>query len=155
MTLKHVSGLKELVAAIKGLPTELGGKALQGAVAAAAGKVRDDVKRRAPVDTGKLREAVYMVRDKQLTTPFRAVYHVGVRAGRKWRSKTLKSGKRTTDRDAFYWRWVEFGTKDQPKRPFLRPGFEAQKDAAVEVIKTTLATRIRRYTARLQKAARK
>jgi len=24
-------------------------------------------------------------------------------------------------RDAFYWRFVEFGTKDQPARPFIRP----------------------------------
>lgn len=153
--LKHVKGLAELRQVMRALPDDLAGKALQGAVASGAAAVRNEVTTRAPIRTGKLQRAVYMVRDKALTTLTRAVYHVGVRSGKKWRSRTITAGKRagqtTSDRDAFYWRFLEFGTSKMAKRPFLRPAFEAKKEEAVDAIKERLATRIKRYTSRLRR----
>ncbi len=36
-----------------------------------------------------------------------------------------------SDADAFYWRFVEFGTVRVPARPFVRPAAEAESDAFV------------------------
>jgi HK97 gp10 family phage protein len=36
-----------------------------------------------------------------------------------------------SDRDAFYWRFVEFGTVRMPARPFVRPAAEAEAEPFV------------------------
>jgi HK97 gp10 family phage protein len=41
-----------------------------------------------------------------------------------------------------WWWWIEFGTAKQPAQPFLRPAFEAQKVAALEAFKKTVASEI-------------
>jgi HK97 gp10 family phage protein len=41
-----------------------------------------------------------------------------------------------------WWWWIEFGTAKQPAQPFLRPAFEAQKVAALETFKKTVAAEI-------------
>ncbi|HGN2540501.1 TPA: HK97-gp10 family putative phage morphogenesis protein, partial [Proteus mirabilis] len=38
----------------------------------------------------------------------------------------------------FYWWFVEFGTAKMPAQPFMRPSFEAKKEATAKVIVQTL-----------------
>lgn len=40
----------------------------------------------------------------------------------------------TWSKDAFYGRFVEFGTSEAAANPFLRPGYEAKKQAASEAM---------------------
>jgi len=61
---------------------------------------------------------------------------VSVRAGKRYRKR---------DVDAYYWRFVEFGTAKMAARPFMRPAFEAKKGDALEAIKGRLADRIKTY----------
>ena len=65
------------------------------------------------------------------STDAAATVSIGVRAGGK------KSGK-----DAFYWRFLEFGTKFISARPFMRPAFESKKYQVAETIKDALRRRI-------------
>jgi HK97 gp10 family phage protein len=62
-----------------------------------------------------------------------------VRQGKKYRNQ----GKRgNLSQDAWYWRFVEFGTRKMAARPFLRPALESRRREAVEAIKGRLAQRI-------------
>lgn len=40
---------------------------------------------------------------------------------------------------AFYGRFLEFGTSKMPAKPFLRPAYDAARDRAVAAVKTRLA----------------
>lgn len=171
-----VSGLKELNDALKALPREVSEKLLNGAVAKAAAVIRDETKLRAPIalrahfnyrgmkaPPGTLRRAVYAVHVKEMDTFFHKLWRVGVRHGRL---------QQKSQRDAFYWWWVENGHKFVARRgrglgtirsrraaattrvpayPFLRPAFEAKKDAAVEALRAYLAEAIPRTAARLNR----
>lgn len=69
-----------------------------------AAAIRDDARRRAPVETGALRKSITVTstRDRQTKNRIARVV-VG----------------------AFYGRFIELGTEDQPPRPFLRPAADA------------------------------
>ena len=59
-----------------------------------------------------------------------ATVSLGVRA-------TGKAGK-----NAFYWKFLEFGTKFITARPFMRPAFENKKSAAAQAMREYMATNI-------------
>ena len=61
--------------------------------------------------------------------------------GNKGNGNQGKKGNRS--QDAYYCRWVEFGTVKMSARPFMRPAFETQKEAAVQEIARVLAERIK------------
>ena len=44
--------------------------------------------------------------------------------------------------DAYYWRFIEFGTRKMRAKPLLRAAFEAEKGRALEVMKSRLAQAI-------------
>lgn len=144
----NISGLRELQAALKELPDRVAKNALRASVYAGAKIVRDDAKQRAPIFTGPvsqghpppgtLKKAVIMKQIPEQSGKFRQTFYVAVRHGKKYQ----KVGKKEINRDAFYWRFVEFGTANMAARPFMRPAFESQKLAAVEAIKAKLADRI-------------
>lgn len=146
--LVNISGLRELQAALKELPERVAKNALRASVYAGAKIVRDDAKQRAPIFTGPviqghpppgtLKKSVIMKQIPEQSGKFHQTFYVAVRHGKKYQ----KVGKKEINRDAFYWRFVEFGTANMAARPFMRPAFEAQKLAAVEAIKAKLADRI-------------
>ena len=47
---------------------------------------------------------------------------------------------------AFYWQFVEFGTRFMPSHPFIRPAYDAEKDGTVRRYGDRLAREIDRYT---------
>ena len=49
----------------------------------------------------------------------------------------------------------EFGTKDQPPQPFMRPAWDAEKRGVLEGIKDDLWAEIKKAAARLAKKALK
>jgi len=134
----EVQGLRELSDKLKQLPDKLRKKVLRGAVSTAAKIVQAAAIQLAPEYTGEvsqghappgtLKRAIFRkhVRDSEHDETF----IVGVKSGKKFQKKNL---------DAFYWRFVEFGTVKMPAHPFLRPAFEANKEKAVQAIKQALA----------------
>jgi HK97 gp10 family phage protein len=141
--LKSIEGLKELQAAMRQLPRNIGRNVLRGAVNAGASLIRNEVRDNAPIYEGKpqaghapagaLRRAVYQKQIREASSWFKQVFYVSVRSGKSQQKKGL---------DAYYWRFVEFGTKKMAARPFLRPAFESKKYEAAEAIKQYLARRI-------------
>jgi HK97 gp10 family phage protein len=143
----RVDGLEELGKALKDFPTVLAQKYLKRATFTAAALIEADAISRAPVRTGLLKSKIAIF--KRSSDGNTAHYAIGVRKLR-LNTKIKKvlrilrkanggeSGVQLQD-EAFYWRFLEFGTAKMSARPFLRPAFESQKNAALEVFRVTLA----------------
>lgn len=135
----EVQGLKELERKMIALGPRLARNALRSSLNAGAQVIKKEAQAREPELTGKLKKATYVARSRRGSGPdtdnlgFKETYIVGVRSGR----KEMKKG-----RDAYYWRWLEFGTKFMSARPFLRPAFELKKYEALERIKEKLFQRL-------------
>lgn len=153
----HVQGLDQLARALKELPMRVARNSLRGAVYAGAKLIRDEARLKAPVASnplankeppGTLRRSVIMKQIPQLSNNERQTFFVTVRHGKKYRNQ----GKRgNLSQDAWYWRFVEFGTVKMAARPFLRPAFESKKHQALAAIKNRLSERIEQAVQELRK----
>lgn len=151
-----VHGLSDLAAALKALPPEIASKSggpLKTALRAAAVVIQDDAKSRAPVSSGVMRDAINVMRDprpKGVTER----YVVKVTKSRKVQRIVQTADGNKGSRDAFYWRFIEFGTKFVAARPFLRPAFDSQAGNALDKFKAILAAGIKRAAAKVARGKR-
>ena len=146
---QHVDGLKELQAALKELPERIARNVLRGSVNAGATVIRKEAQARAPVSVGPkrqgqsppgtLKRALYQKQIRELSSLVKQTFIVSVRKGKQYRNQGKKGN---LSQDAYYARFVEFGTAKMAARPFLRPAFEARKTDAVAAIKAYLERRI-------------
>ena len=154
----QVQGLDQLAKALRELPQRVARNGLRAAVYAGAKVIRDEAKLQAPAATGDLgpnqpppgtlKRSVIMKQIPELSGAQKQTFFVTVRHGKKYR----KQGKKgNLSQDAWYWRFVEFGTVKMSARPFLRPAFDMEKHEAVTAIKTRLAQRIEQAAQELKK----
>ena len=142
----EVKGLRELQAAMNKLRVDMANKIARQATAAGAAVVRKAARDRAGSDeikdTGNLQAAIVMkrVRGTSLTEE----YIVTVRRGKKSDVRKAKSGKGPLGRDAYYARFVEFGTVKTSARPFIAPALAENIDPATEAMKKRLAARLKK-----------
>ena len=154
-----ITGLKELQEALKQLPREIQQRPLRSALAAGAKVILDEAKRLAPQgETGNLRKALYRYRSRSRSGIGQETYLVGVRKGKKDYVDSAKNrrlgrvGKKyTVEGEAFYWRFIEFGTSKKGARPFLRPAFESKKMEAIDVFKKRMAIAIEKTAQKMKK----
>lgn len=150
-----VTGLAELEKKMHELGPKLARQALRASVNAGAQIIKKDAQARAPQLTGTLKKEIFVKRARESCTQTKECYIIGVRkwhrpAGgsitltkeyfvkgvRKWHRPPKK------DRDAYYWRFLEFGTVFMAAHPFLVPAFETKKEEAANAIKQKLADKI-------------
>lgn len=158
-----LSDLKELLE--RRLPDHIQTKALQGALAQAAKPIVTEARNNAPVKTGRLRKAIYSLKARESTRQ-KAI-----------RLITVRAGKRQGKRDAYYWKWIEFGrgesttkkgsmgtpergffgktVKATPAQPFLRPAFESKKMKAIDVFKDVMVGEIEKVAAKYGNSLRR
>jgi len=136
-TTVKVSGLKDLGERMKGLSADVNRRIGRAAVAAGAKVIADAAKTKAPVATGNLRKNIITKRLPPGESDLTSEYIVTVRKG-----KITKKQKDRGLKDAYYARYVEFGTAKTPAQPFLRPAYDENKEKAVEAIKDRIATRL-------------
>lgn len=136
-----VEGLNRLLDALKKLPDEVSGRELRRAVSKGARVVKAAAKSNAPVATGRLKRVIYTVRDKDRSGRDVETYITGVRSGKRYQKK---------NNDAFYWRFVEFGTSKMAAKPFLRPAFDSTVVKQTEAMKNSLKRSIDRAAERLK-----
>lgn len=127
-----IEGLADLNRRLTQLPKAIQGRPLRTAVAAGGRVIQQEAKARVPVDTGLVRDRIRVMSMRQEQRNARAEVVVGVR-------RVEKNTRRT---DPFYWRFIEFGTRFKPARPFLRPALENKRTEAVDAIRERLAKRI-------------
>lgn len=149
-----IQGLPELERRLVQLPRKVAQKQLSNAVRKGALPVRRDMKTRAnkTKDTGKLQANIYYFKVRGRNTPYTVSYAVGVRsAGIFYGREGWRSGKPKDDpRNAYYWTFIEFGTKHQRAQPFVRPAFESQKQEADREIRKNLLVGIEKEALRLR-----
>lgn len=141
------TGFKELADAMRELPERVAKNALRSAVNAGASVIKAEARAKAPVDSGKLKKALYQKQIREQSGPYRQVFFVGVRSG----PKRKKDGTKDYSLDAWYWRFIEFGTVKMAAKPFLRPAFEARKEQAVQAIADKLDERIQKTAQELSR----
>jgi HK97 gp10 family phage protein len=122
----RIEGLDNLKRKLAEVPKAMRKRVLRNALAAGAREVRDVAKRNAPVMTlgtslkapyrkpGTVKQAIRVRTSKA----DRRAGDVGVFVN----VRPAKSGQRgaKNPNDPFYWRFLEFGTKKMPARPFLQ-----------------------------------
>jgi len=142
-----IQGLEQLQMALNQLPIELQGKPLRAAVAAGAKVIQKQAIENAEPHrlTGTLERNIVIAKTRH-PVPGQAQYSVGIRRVKKWyvnsaaNKRKHRAGKSyEVYGEAYYWRFLEFGTSKIPKSPFLVPAFESKKIEAIEVIKKRLA----------------
>jgi HK97 gp10 family phage protein len=159
----QVKGLSELLRNMEQLPRELvsnRGGLVRSALFRAAKTVRDEAKQRAPRDTGALQASVIATRDKNPQAAGANERYLITVKKKRWTPKAKAKAQRKASGkidyrksgDAFYWRFVEFGTSKMRAQPFLRPAFESQKDVALDEFKHSLGAGIQRVVRKMNKA---
>ena len=107
--------------------------AVRPAVAVAAKVIYDEVRLNAPISEkahstrgkkqtyqpGNLQDSIYRVYSKTGSTETYAKYQIGYNV-----------------KKAFYTRFVEYGTVRSPAYPFIRPAYDAKKEAALQAAKS-------------------
>lgn len=98
----------------------------------------------AATDAGLKKAAVLVLADAKQTSAFKdktgklrkSMKITGVKKNSKSGDRYLLVG--TFGENAFYGRYVEYGTSKMDPHPFLHPALERNRDAAVEIIKQSL-----------------
>jgi HK97 gp10 family phage protein len=149
----EVLGLRELGQAMGRLSADMAGKVARQATAAGAGVVRKAARAAAPRDSGNLSASIVMKRLRQ--TNLTEEYIVTPRRGKtkdvkigKHAARNGKAGKNSlAGKDAFYARFVEFGTVKMPAQPFMRPALENNVPAATQAMADRLRARLKKVGA--------
>lgn len=128
----QVIGLKELEKKMIELGPKISRQALKSALVAAAKEVKKEAQRLAPAKTGRLRKAMY-IKKMSKPNPFKEDVIFGVRHGRKMSKRDL---------DAYYWTFLEFGTKFINRLAFIQSAFQTGQGRALEKFKGVLARKI-------------
>jgi HK97 gp10 family phage protein len=136
----QVQGLRALGESMRGLSADIAGKVGRQAAASGAGVVRRAARAKAPVRTGNLQAAI--VTKRMAESDITAEYVVTARRGKTRDIKAAKSGKGSLGKDAFYLRFVEFGTVHMPAQPVLRPALAENIQAATDAVARRLKQRI-------------
>lgn len=154
----EVKGLDELHRKLEQIPEEMKTQGVGNfALAAAAFALRDNVIARAPVFSGLLQENIIAYRDR---TPqqVRANAHYSIRVRRiKLNRKVKRLIRRvrqagthlTISNDAYYWRFVEYGTSRIRAQGFFRRAIEATSGQFVSLINERLSKKLDAIIAKL------
>lgn len=135
----RIEGLEELAKTLDILPREAHNVA-RNAVQAIAGEVRNAVRKKAPKNTGILRKAITAVRNKPR------------KFGDVSSDVRVTSGA-NAKYDAFYWRFLEYGTQKLGARPFITPVVEEFRPRIPHLFREHFGIKLEAFFARKAKKA--
>jgi len=141
-----VEGLQEILNAMEQIKDELKGDPLRASLRKGLTPIVDQAKANAPVDEGRLRDAIK-------TRPLPADdIPSGFSDGQEL--FVLSSRKKDPDApdNAWYWHFVEFGTEKMPRRQFLAPAFDSKKQDAIEAFVKEMRAQLEKNVKRINKA---
>lgn len=162
------SGFKELDAALRDLPRATQRTVLRNTLRKAGAPIAEAARQHAPRDTGELVNSI-VVSPKIVNTIGNAEFAQVMKAGgsRQEASAALRGARRAakgeaptavmyvgpakaeTKRDAIKRIVQEFGSVHQPGTPYMRPAWDAQKMAALQIVANELGDQIERAARRI------
>jgi HK97 gp10 family phage protein len=135
-----LDGLDELKRALAGLPPKIRTRAVRNALKAGARLIQAAARQAAPVlavptktrTPGTVQRRIAVRASKFARQAGDEGVFVGVKPLR-GKADTRRYGKASAKNphDPYYWRFLEFGTKKMPRRPFLDPAVASQGQAAI------------------------
>jgi HK97 gp10 family phage protein len=134
-----IEGLEGIKQAMKDLSNEVNKRIARSATLAGTQIVKEAAIKNAPVLTGNLKKNIILKRNTK--TNLTSEFLVTVRQGKRTK-KQIAQGLG----DAFYAKFLEYGTVKTPAQPFLRPAFDNNKEVAANAIIERLKTGIARAT---------
>lgn len=145
--LRDIQGLDDAKRVFQQLPVDLARKVLRGAMLDGAEVIRREAQSRAPVraEAGAKRLSG---RKGRLPGFLKASILKRARARPRRRDLTVSVG---WSKEAFYGRFIEFGTRFMAARPFLRPAFDAKGAEAARTIAARLGPQIVNLAKRLRR----
>ncbi|MDR0256631.1 MAG: HK97 gp10 family phage protein [Stenotrophomonas maltophilia] len=143
-----IQGLDGLLRSLREAPKAIQGRAVQAGMRKGGNVIRDDARRRAPKATGFMGSQIVTRRANSKSRQRAGVgrggeyFTVGVKTGRRRKYANTKRNRRRgrvgkvyeESGWAYYWRFVEFGTKNMRASPFLTPAGETKGPEAAQVI---------------------
>ncbi len=140
----------DITAGLDKLAESVGEDVLRSAGYAGAKVLQEEVKVRAPVASGLLRDNVIIKRDKSKSNgATRQTYLILVgKVVRKYANtranvRAERVGKEyELDGKPFYWKFFEFGTSKMAARPFLRPAYDSRVNDAFDAVRAKLRERL-------------
>jgi len=143
-----ISGLEGLLRSLREAPKAIQGRAVQSGMRKGGNIIRDDARRRAPRASGFMASQIVTRRANAKTRQRAGVgqggeyFTIGVKTGRRRKFANTKRNRRKGRAGkvyqetewAYYWRFVEFGTKKMRASPFLTPAGEAKGPEAAQVV---------------------
>jgi HK97 gp10 family phage protein len=164
----RITGLDSTAKRLRMLPLALAstrGGPVRGALFAATKLIRDEARKLAPVGKGtplpgNLRRQIYAYRDRNPRSNGAVErYIISARTGRRKTTRRLRAfgavgpqnKVKVIGGDAFYWRFVEFGTVKQKPQAFMRRAFEGHKVQAVRIFTVQLNRGIDRAVEKLRR----
>lgn len=152
---KHVKGFSELIASLRELPDKLQKEAMRRAVGAAARVVRNEsralFRAKWQVQSGRLVRSIVLKYIPEKSKNGKVVYYVLVKkvnrryANNRTNRTMGRHGKvYQVEGNAYYWRFLEFGTAFIRGKSFMRAGFENKKMQAIEEMRVVLKDAIAR-----------
>jgi HK97 gp10 family phage protein len=157
-----LEGLSELQAALEALPTATGKNVAKRVLLRAAEPIQQDAQLLAPSRPASASDEFYHYRGElrlRLPGTLKVLVEEGSRLTPNQARLARQQGKSFSEvyvgtRDPIG-RLQEFGTAHAPPAPFLRPAWEAQKDQALQIIKSELGDEIAKAAQRLARKAAK
>ncbi|WP_256647521.1 HK97-gp10 family putative phage morphogenesis protein [Stenotrophomonas maltophilia] len=143
-----IQGLDGLLRSLREAPKAIQGRAVQAGMRKGGNVIRDDARRRAPKSSGFMASQIVTRRANSKSRQRAGVgqggeyFTVGVKTGRRRKYANTKRNRRRGRVGkvyeeagwAYYWRFVEFGTKNMRASPFLTPAGETKGPEAAQVI---------------------
>lgn len=143
-----IQGLDGLLRSLREAPKAIQGRAVQAGMRKGGNVIRDDARRRAPKESGFMASQIVTRRADSRSRQRAGVgqggeyFTVGVKTGRRRKYANTKRNRRRGRVGkvyeeagwAYYWRFVEFGTKNMRASPFLTPAGEAKGPEAAQVV---------------------
>lgn len=122
----EVANPEALTAQLRALDNAMGESTLRQAAVAGARILLEEMELRVPVKSGKGKRSLLIAYDKEVSVTGKIASYIV-----------------TWSKEAFYLRFVEFGTSHSAADPFMRPAFEAKKTAAAEAVRQVIDEKLK------------
>lgn len=136
MTVK-VLGLKEVDDVLNNIAPNQARRLARATITGIAARIRKEARARAPRDTGDLKKAIKSRNERG--DPFKPVSSVYVERGR------------NTRYDAYYWRFIEYGTVNKEAVPFFSPAIDEVRADLTRIVREEFGKKLEKALKRERK----